>query len=158
MNGMETSTPTAGLADNVPKPLTILKPTFSLSLGLISPLYMIVSRCRDPTTRRRALHLLYACNRKEGIWDSRLAARVGQRIIEVEEAGATPLPSQGSSSNGSETVGVFSADQIPETARIRELEVGFLADRKGRIRYTKSTGGGIPQPEPTGYYEEILHW
>jgi hypothetical protein len=154
---METSTSTAGLVDIVPKPPTILKPTFSLSLGLISPLYMIVSRCRDPTTRRRALHLLYACNRKEGIWDSRLAARVGQRIIEVEEAGATSLPSQGGS-NGSETVGVVSADQIPENARIHELEASFLADRQGRIRYTKSTGGGIPKPEPTGYYEEILHW
>jgi hypothetical protein len=157
MNCMETSTSTAGLVDIVPKPPTILKPTFSLSLGLISPLYIIVSRCRDPTIRRRALHLLYACNRKEGIWDSRLAARVGQRIIEVEEAGATPLPSQGSS-NGSETVGVISADQIPENARIHEMEVSFLADRRGRIRYTKSTGSGISKPEPTEYYEEILHW
>jgi hypothetical protein len=161
MNGTETSTigptSTAGPPNIASKPPTTLKPTFSLSLGLISPLYIIVSRCRDPTIRRRALHLLYTCNRKEGIWDSKLAARVGQRIIEVEEAGAIPLPGQ-ASSNGGETVVVISADQIPETARIRDMEVSFLSDRKGSIRYTKSTGGGISKPDPTEYSEEILQW
>jgi hypothetical protein len=143
--------------DITSKPPTILKPTFSLSLGLISPLYITIARCRDPIIRRRALHLLYTCNRKEGIWDSRLAARVAQRILEVEEAGAIPLPGQGSS-DSSETVVVVCADQIPEYARVRELEVSFLSDRRGSIRYTKSTGGGLPNPDPTEYHEEYLQW
>lgn len=138
-------------------PPTVLKPTFSLSLGLVVPLYIIVTRCRDPTIRRRALHLLYTCNRKEGIWDSRLAARVAQRIVEVEEAGAVPLPGHVSSA-GTDTVVVISADQIPEHARIRELETSFLPDRKGRIRYMKSTGAGYPKPDPSEYYEELLQW
>ena len=140
-----------------PKPPTVLKPTFSLSLGLVVPLYIIVTRCRDPTIRRRALHLLYTCNRKEGIWDSRLAARVAQRIVEVEEAGAVPLPGHVSSA-GTDTVVVISADQIPEHARVRELETSFLPDRKGRIRYTKSTGAGYSKPDPSKYYEELLQW
>jgi hypothetical protein len=139
------------------KPETVLKPTFSLSLGLISPLYITVTRCRDPSIRRRALYLLYTCNRKEGIWDSRLAAHVAQRIVEVEEAGAMPLSGHGSSGHN-DTVVVISADQIPENARVRDLEVSFLSDRTGRIRYTKSTGGGSPNPDPAEYLEEFLQW
>jgi hypothetical protein len=140
-----------------PKPPTVLKPTFSLSLGLITPLYITASRCRDPTIRRRALHLLYTCNRKEGIWDSRLAARVAQRIVEVEEAGAIPMPGQCSSGNTGVVV-VISANQIPENARVRELEPSFLPDRRGTIRYTKSTGGGYTTADPSEYYEELLQW
>jgi hypothetical protein len=158
-----TGTPTIGQTSSTAptdiglNPETVLKPTFSLSLGLVSPLYITVTRCRDPTIRRRALHLLYTCNRKEGIWDSRLAARVAQRIVQVEEAGATPLPGYGRSGDN-DTVVVISADQIPESARVRELEVCFLSDRTGRIRYTKSTGGAISNPDPVEYVEEILQW
>jgi hypothetical protein len=140
-----------------PKPPTVLKPTFSLSLGLVAPLYITVSRCRDPVIRRRALHLLYTCNRKEGIWDSRLAARVAERIVEVEEAGATSIPGQ-CSSGGTDAVVVISAHQIPENARVRELEPSFLPDRRGTIRYTKSTGGGCTHSSPSEYYEDLLQW
>jgi hypothetical protein len=140
-----------------PKPPAVLKPTFSLSLGLITPLYITVSRCRDPTIRRRALHLLYTCNRREGIWDSQLAARVAQRIVEVEEAGAIPLPDH-CHSGGTGAVVVISADQIPENARVRELEPSFLPGRKGTVRYTKSTGGGYTSAGPSEYYEELLQW
>jgi hypothetical protein len=147
--------PRATPANIAPQPPAVLKPTFSLSLGLITPLYITVTRCRDPAIRRRALHLLYTCNRKEGIWDSRLAARVAQRMVEVEEAGAVPLPGQGSS-DGTDAAVVMSADQIPEHARVRELETSFLPDRKGRIRYTKSGGGAYSNPSE--YYEELLQW
>jgi len=157
--GTSTVGPTSRTARTniAPKPPPVLKPTFSLSLGLVAPLYITVSRCRDPTIRRRALHLLYTCNRKEGIWDSRLAARVAQRIVEVEEAGATPIPDQCSPGSTGAVV-VTSADQIPENARVRELEPRFLPDRKGTIRYTKSTGGGCTHSGPSEYYEELLQW
>ena len=58
---------------------------------------------------------------------------VAQRIVEVEEAGAIPLPGYGRS-DGDDRVVVISASQIPENARVRELETNFLPDREGRIR------------------------
>jgi hypothetical protein len=76
-------------------------------------------------------------------------------MVEVEEAGAVPLPGQGSS-DGTDAAVVMSADQIPEHARVRELETSFLPDRKGRIRYTKSGGGAYSNPSE--YYEELLQW
>jgi hypothetical protein len=53
---------------------------------------------------------------------------------------------------------VISANQIPENARVRELEPSFLPDRRGTIRYTKSTGGGYTTADPSEYYEELLQW
>lgn len=144
-----------------PRSKSGLKPTFSLSLGLITPLYMTASRCRDPTIRRRALHLLHTCNRKEGIWDSSLAALVAQRIVEIEEAGALPLGYTGGFAypvNG--TVVVLSASQIPDTARLREMETFFYSERHGKIRYRKSTGSAETEADGNllEHYEELMSW
>ena len=138
-----------------PEPPTILKPTFSLSVGIITPLYVCVTRCRDPIIRRRALRLLHKCNRKEGVWDSRLSARVAQRIVEIEEAGAIPADDE----PGDVPFLVTSAVQIPESSRVRELEAIFLPGRQGKIRYRKSSGKflGRAQASPQ-HLEELLEW
>lgn len=117
------------------------KPVYSLDLGIIAPLYMAISRCRDPSIRRRALKLLACCNRCEGIWDSTLSARVGERIIAIEEQGAMSQP-------------VLLASQIPEHSRIRDLHTKFGTDRRGLIRYTKS----VTCVGPNDMYEELLEW
>ena len=139
------------------------KPTFTLTLGIITPLYITCSRCRDPSIRRRALRMLLTCNRKEGIWDSIISGRVAERVISIEESGA-------SGSQGLISI-VTDASQIPERARIRDLEVLFEPERRGKIRYSKSTYGfdgvGIEEaeeeydtrpkrmPEP---FVEVLRW
>jgi hypothetical protein len=121
--------------------VTSSKPIFSLDLGIITPLYVVVSRCRDPAIRRRGLQLLASCNRREGIWDSTLTARVAERIIAIEESGATSHP-------------VIYANQIPERARIRELTTKFGIDCQGLIRYTKS----VDCVGVNDKYEELLEW
>jgi hypothetical protein len=117
------------------------KPVFSLDIGIVTPLYVVVSRCRDPAIRRRGLQLLASCNRREGIWDSTLAARVAERIIAIEENGATSHP-------------VLYASQIPEHARIRDLHTKFGVDHQGLIRYTKNVACCGPENE----WEELLEW
>lgn len=52
------------------------KPTFSLDGDLISDLSFIISVCRDPAQRDRAMALLRSLNRREGIWDSREIAEM----------------------------------------------------------------------------------
>ena len=119
------------------RPLDPCRPTFTLTLGIISPLFITCSRCRDPTIRRRALHLLLTCNRKEGIWNSVLTGRVAERVISIEEAGAF---ASNHASNGAGMIGgiVTHSAQIPERARIRDLEVSFQPERRAKVRYSKS--------------------
>jgi len=129
------------------------KPSFTLALGVVTPLYVTCSRCRDPGIRRRALHLLATCNRKEGIWDSTLSARVAERIIAIEEAGAGVAV-------------VAAASQIPEHARVCELDKFFGAGRQGRIKYRKSNLGSTNQVDggigigtgKTKFYQEDFEW
>jgi hypothetical protein len=63
------------------------KPSFIFDSNIIPPLYLCVTRCRDPQLRRRGLGLLWGLNSREGIWDSNVAAAIGKWVIEKEEEG-----------------------------------------------------------------------
>ncbi len=62
-----------------------IKPSFSADLGIVPPLYVVATKCREPQIRRQAIQLLRSSARREGMWDSELAARIGIWIAEVEE-------------------------------------------------------------------------
>ncbi|KAL2263661.1 hypothetical protein VTK26DRAFT_5823 [Humicola hyalothermophila] len=64
-----------------------IKPSFSADLGIVPPLYVVATKCREPTIRRQAIQLLRSSARREGMWDSELTARIGMWIAEVEEEG-----------------------------------------------------------------------
>ncbi|KAF3068927.1 hypothetical protein GL218_08132 [Daldinia childiae] len=63
-----------------------IKPSFSADLGIVPPLFVVATKCRDPVTRRQAIQLLRTSSRREGMWDSELAARIGMWIMEIEES------------------------------------------------------------------------
>lgn len=63
-----------------------LKPSFTADLGIVPPLFMVATKCREPTLRRQAISLLRSSARREGMWDSELVARIGQWIMELEES------------------------------------------------------------------------
>lgn len=62
-------------------------PGFSFEMGLIPPLYYTAFKCRIPTFRRRAISLLSAAPRREGLWDAFRARKIAERIVTIEEAG-----------------------------------------------------------------------
>lgn len=62
-----------------------IKPSFSADLGIVPPLYVVATKCRDPVTRRQAIQLLRSSSRREGMWDSELVARIGTWIMGIEE-------------------------------------------------------------------------
>ncbi|KAI9648892.1 hypothetical protein NHQ30_001458 [Ciborinia camelliae] len=64
-----------------------IKPSFALDLGIIPPLFVVATKCRDRSLRREAISLLTSSHRREGMWDSRLCAVVGNWIMRVEEEG-----------------------------------------------------------------------
>ena len=94
------------------------KPTlaFSFDLGVIPPLYLVVIKCRNPSIRKRALQLLKANPRREGVWDSVTAAALGTWVSELEEEG---LGAEGF---------------IPEENRVRQASISFdLVERKATM-------------------------
>jgi hypothetical protein len=62
-----------------------IKPSFSADLGIVPPLYVVATKCRNPVIRRQAIQLLTSSARREGMWDSELAARIGHWITAIEE-------------------------------------------------------------------------
>lgn len=60
--------------------------TFLLEVETVGPLYWICVKCRHPAVRRRAIAVLRGMHRREGMWDSNIAAIVADRVVAVEEA------------------------------------------------------------------------
>lgn len=68
-----------------------IKPSFSADLGIVPPLFIVATKCRVPTTRRRAIQLLRSCARREGMWDSELLAHISTWVMNLEESHDQPL-------------------------------------------------------------------
>lgn len=74
---------TLNVADQRKRAPISFSPSFELSP--IVPLFLTITRCRDPFIRRRALALLLNYRRREGVWDSLGAALVGAECVKKEE-------------------------------------------------------------------------
>jgi hypothetical protein len=70
--------------------------TFTLDVEIVGPIHWVSIKCRDPAVRRRAIAVLRGMHRHEGMWDSRMAAIIAERVVAVEEVGleAGGLPSE----------------------------------------------------------------
>lgn len=98
-------------------------PDFTLDMNIVAPLYAVAHRCRHPVIRRKAVALLYAAPRQEGIWDSIITARVAGRLIDIEEDGLG---------------NVTRSEDVPDWARISDVEVKFdMQGRLGTVRYSR---------------------
>ncbi|KAL4803809.1 hypothetical protein BDV18DRAFT_144482 [Aspergillus unguis] len=61
------------------------KRTFTFSLGIVPPLVLTATRSKDPWVQQKALYLLSICNRREGIWDSKVAVGFARKTIEMDQ-------------------------------------------------------------------------
>jgi hypothetical protein len=66
---------------------------FSFDTGVVPPLYFTATRCRNPSIRRRAMSLLAATHRQEGVWNSEMLAKIAERVIAIEEDGVDQVTS-----------------------------------------------------------------
>ena len=83
-----------------------VKPSFSADLGIVPPLYVVATKCRNHSIRWQAIRLLRSSSRREGMWDSNLSAHIGEWVASIEEEeglspGTRSQPSRRSSSNDS---------------------------------------------------------
>jgi hypothetical protein len=87
---------------------------FQLDMAVIHPLYLTATKCRSPVTRRRAIQALYTGPDFEGAWEGVVSARIGERVMQIEEEGiALDLDRL----RDGELVGV------PERARIHSVDI-----------------------------------
>lgn len=116
-------------------------PDFTLDMNIVAPLYAVAHKCRHPIIRRKAISLLYAAPRQEGIWDSILTARVAERLIGIEEAGLG---------------NVTCSEDVPDWARISDVEVKF--DPQGRLGTVKYSRQRSPLEKVRDTVIECVRW
>lgn len=63
---------------------------YRFDLGIIAPLYLVGSRCRDREVRGQAIDLLSSSAWREGIWDSGACAAIAKWLRSLEEEGSKP--------------------------------------------------------------------
>ncbi|KAJ5397892.1 hypothetical protein N7509_006005 [Penicillium cosmopolitanum] len=145
-----TPTPTTPQVGSIPRvaslPTLLPKPSksetcmFSLSLGVVTPLYLCATRCRESSVRHHSIGLMSYCQRREGLWDSDLAARIAKRIVTIEEEAAQILP-------GSD----YTPANIGPSCRVVSLSPAFEHSGQVKIRYNRE--GHLPVMT-----EEIFTW
>lgn len=103
------------------------QPIFTLDTEIILPLYFAAVKCRHGRLRRKAIALLRSQQRQEGIWNSLLAARVAERLVEIEEEGLEGLEGR-----------FIEAERVLRWKRVRGVEISLDTEQKmARLKYIK---------------------
>ncbi|KUJ10192.1 uncharacterized protein LY89DRAFT_596894 [Mollisia scopiformis] len=103
-----------------------IKASFALDLGIVPPLFVVATKCRDRKLRRDAIRLLLSSPRREGMWDSILSGRVGQWIMDIEEQGLSIWSGPATAS---------AREIVPDEQRVMVKEILFdLQNREAMLR------------------------
>lgn len=133
------SNASSSLPPLLPKPSKTLLSTFCLSLGIVTPLYLCATRCRDSRVRHRAIEIMFSCQRREGLWDAELAGRIAKRFVEIEEDAA-----------GVEPDAHYTSADIDQNDRVKSLSPQYGQGREMKISYHKQGQGSE--------FVEIVTW
>ncbi|KAE8442853.1 hypothetical protein EG329_002595 [Mollisiaceae sp. DMI_Dod_QoI] len=99
--------------------MTSRKSVYMFDDGVVMGIFFVATRCRDCVVRRKAIQLLVRYPRREGLWDSMMAARVATWMMNLEEEGLID--------------GV-----VPETSRLSIARLDpNLAERKVIVRCSR---------------------
>lgn len=60
-------------------------PRSIVDMGWVSPLYYVATKCRVHRIRLQAIRLIESTSHREGMWDSKTAACVMRKVMELEE-------------------------------------------------------------------------
>lgn len=105
-----------------------LSPQFHMHSGIVPLLYGIITKCRDPAVRRRAITLMSSRSLQEGVWNNHLVLGVARRIMSVEEDSAG-------------LIGPTSCRDIPAESRVRSIAVvAGASDNQYMVGYQGSRG------------------
>ncbi|KAL4965817.1 Zn(II)2Cys6 transcription factor domain-containing protein [Aspergillus stella-maris] len=135
------------------------KPSFTLDMGIVGPVYNTATLCRDPYIRRRAVRVLRSASRQEGCFNSHVCAVIAEHAIAIEEAAAAAirrysdrvhqmipniLPSLKKFQAQAETITYCS--EVPEAARL--VYIYPRVDAVGKKVYMRLRQGGVDVDVP----------
>jgi len=95
------------------------RPVFTPGTEVCGALWTVACRSRSHHLRRQAIHLLRTFPRREGVWDSTVAATIAETALGMEEAAA--LAELGS------------VEQIPRELRVRSCALTYLSLRSAKV-------------------------
>ena len=100
------------------------QPVFSFDGSLLSSIFGVATRCRIRRIRRDAIQLLKIYPRREGFWDSEMAAKVAEWFVDTEEEGLRP------------------DEEVSPDSRLIMVSNNFvLSERKTTVRCAKQVKG-----------------
>ncbi|PVH83397.1 hypothetical protein DL98DRAFT_513281 [Cadophora sp. DSE1049] len=142
---------TAPTSMNYPNSPVHVRASFTTSLGIVYPLYVVATKCRNRELRREAIRLLLSSPRREGLWDSLLSGQVAQWVMEIEEEGLAAWDSSRAEN------AALDLRWIAEDKRVVVREVLFdLQHRTAKCRCgTSGVGEGEPDERAR---ETTLKW
>lgn len=127
------------LAETLPAHLYLAhsagKAVFVFDPNIILPLLVVSIKCRNWIIRRKAIELLQANPRREGTWDSSLAAGIRQWHMTLEEKG------------------LHTGEFVPEKKRVRMAGVKQDFERRTACLSASQDVDG-----ETVIHETIIHW
>ncbi|KAH6892106.1 hypothetical protein B0T10DRAFT_401105 [Thelonectria olida] len=130
-----------------------IKPRFAADLGVVAPLFVVATKCRDPVTRRQAIRLLQSSARREGMWDSAMVANIATWVMNLEESETIAMGTEsemGSSNKGMPRI-------IPEEKRVMIRSVDF--DLRTRVADLQvGTRGFLPGMADPKWRQTRLNW
>ncbi|KAF4967168.1 hypothetical protein FSARC_5240 [Fusarium sarcochroum] len=131
-----------------------IKPRFAADLGIVAPLFVVATKCRDPGTRRRAIQLLRSSARREGMWDSEMVANISAWVMNLEESEALAM---GIESYPADGVTRPIPRIIPEEKRFTIRFVDF--DLRTRVAELHVGTRGLPPGLPDAKFRQArLNW
>jgi hypothetical protein len=123
------------------------RPVFSSNTGLLSALWLVVSKSKLSALRRRAVALMLDFPRREGIWDGVIAGRVAWEILRLEETAVDGV------------LGV-NPDQRTETIqdvnKVRDCSIRYVAPRVMEVEF-RSLSQYKAGPQTRGI-KKLLAW
>ena len=114
---------------------------FSFEDGIVSTLYLVATRCREPRIRRQAISMLAIGKIKDGVWEASELAKIAEKIMALEEKG---IPN------------VRTAGDIPVCARVSLLK-SRLYWYKNRIELDCYRPSDNPEADWAFSREVIFH-
>jgi hypothetical protein len=131
-----------------------IKPRFAADLGIVAPLFVVATKCRDPNTRRRAIQLLRSSARREGMWDSEMVANISAWVMNLEESEALTIGIEAYPADGTTRP---IPRVIPEEKRFTIRFVDF--DLRTRVAELHVGSRGLPPGIPDPKFRQTrLNW
>ncbi|KAJ4290511.1 hypothetical protein N0V90_010728 [Kalmusia sp. IMI 367209] len=123
------------------------RPIFSSNSGMLSALWLVVSKSKSSALRRRAIALMLDFPRREGIWDGVVAGRIAWEILRLEEAAVD---------------GVLGVDveqrveTIADCNKVRDCAIRYVAPRVMEVEF-RSLKQWEAGPDARGV-KKIIAW